>query len=144
MGKKYKIGYTTGVYDMFHIGHLNILKRAKEQCDYLIVGVTTDKLCYARKHKYPIICETERMAIIAELRCVDLTVPQENMDKLAAVKKYHADVVFVGSDWKGTETWKQYEKEFAKVGCTVVYLDYTEGISSTILRDRLNSGEKAL
>ena len=66
------------------------------------------------------------------------------MDKLAVVKKYHADAVFVGSDWRGTETWNQYEKEFAKVGCTVVYLDYTEGISSTILRDRLNSGETAL
>lgn len=144
MGKKYKIGYTTGVYDMFHIGHLNILRRAKEQCDYLIVGVTTDELCYTRKHKKPIICEAERMAIIAELRCVDQVVSQDNMDKLAAVKRYHADAVFVGSDWKGTETWNQYEKEFAKVGCTVVYLNYTEGISSTILRDRLNSGETAL
>lgn len=136
--KKYKIGYTTGVFDMFHIGHLNILKRAKELCDYLIVGVTTDALCYARKGKYPIICEAERMEIVAEMRCVDQVVLQENMDKLAAVKKYHVDSVFVGSDWKGTEAWKQYEKEFAKVGCVVVYLDHTDGISSTILRDRLN------
>lgn len=142
--KKYRIGYTTGVYDMFHIGHLNILKRAKEQCDYLIVGVTTDALCYVRKGKYPIICEAERMAIVEELRCVDQVVPQEDMDKLAAVRKYHADAVFVGSDWKGTDAWNQYEKEFADVGCTVVYLDHTDGISSTILRDRLNSGEKAL
>lgn len=142
--KKYKIGYTTGVYDMFHIGHLNILKRAKEQCDYLIVGVTTDALCYARKGKYPIICESERMAIIEELRCVDQVVPQEDMYKLAAVRKYHVDAVFVGSDWKGTDAWNRYEKEFAEVGCTVVYLDHTDGISSTILRDRLNSGEKAL
>lgn len=142
--KKYKIGYTTGVYDMFHIGHLNILKRAKEQCDYLIVGVTTDALCYSRKGKYPIISEAERMAIVAEMRCVDQVVPQEDMDKLAAVEKYHADAVFVGSDWKGTDAWSRYEKEFAEVGCTVVYLDHTDGISSTILRDRLNSGEKAL
>lgn len=141
--KKYKIGYTTGVYDMFHIGHLNILKRAKEQCEYLVVGVTTDTLCYARKGKYPIIPETERMAIIAEMKCVDQVVPQEDMDKLAAVKKYHADAVFVGSDWKGTDAWNRYEKEFAEVGCTVVYLDHTEGISSTILRDRLNAGEEA-
>lgn len=96
--KKYKIGYTTGVYDMFHIGHLNILKRAKEQCEYLIVGVTTDELCYARKKKLPIICETERMAIVRELKCVDEVVPQNDMDKVAAVKKYHADAVFVGSD----------------------------------------------
>lgn len=142
--KKYKIGYTTGVYDMFHIGHLNILKRAKAQCDYLIVGVTTDALCYLRKGKYPIIPEAERIAIVAEMRCVDRVVPQEDMDKLAAVSKYHADAVFVGSDWKGTDAWNRYEKEFAEVGCTVVYLDHTDGISSTILRDRLNSGEKAL
>ena len=142
--KKYKIGYTTGVFDMFHIGHLNILKRAKEQCDFLIVGVTTDELCFQRKQKYPIICESDRMAIVAELRCVDQVVPQENMDKLEAVKKYGADAVFVGSDWKGTDAWNQYEKEFAEVGCTVVYLDHTDGISSTILRDRLNAGEKAL
>ena len=142
--KKYKIGYTTGVYDMFHIGHLNVLQRAKAQCDYLIVGVTTDALCYQRKKKYPIICEEDRMAIVRELRCVDQVVPQEDMNKLAAVKKYHADAVFVGSDWKGTDAWNRYEKEFAEVGCTVVYLDHTDGISSTILRDRLNKGEEAL
>ena len=142
--KKYKIGYTTGVYDMFHIGHLNILKRAKEQCDYLIVGVTTDALCYSRKGKYPIIPEAERIAIVAEMRCVDQVVPQEDMDKLAAVIKYHADAVFVGSDWKGTDAWNRYEKEFAEVGCTVVYLDHTDGISSTILRERLNAGESTL
>lgn len=142
--KKYKIGYTTGVYDMFHIGHLNVLKRAKEQCEYLVVGVTTDALCFARKGRYPIIPEAERMAIVSELRCVDRVVPQENMDKLAAVRAFHADAVFVGSDWKGTEAWNRYEKEFAEVGCRVVYLDYTEGISSTILRERLNAGEKAL
>ena len=142
--KKYKIGYTTGVYDMFHIGHLNVLQRAKKQCDYLIVGVTTDALCYQRKKKYPIICEKDRMAIVKELRCVDEVVPQEDMNKMAAVKKYHADAVFVGSDWKGTDAWNKYEKEFAEVGCTVVYLDHTDGISSTILRDRLNKGEEAL
>lgn len=142
--KKYKIGYTTGVYDMFHIGHLNILQRAKARCNYLIVGVTTDALCYQRKKKYPIICQEDRMAIVKELRCVDKVVSQDDMDKLAAIKKYHADAVFVGSDWKGTEAWNQYEKEFAEVGCTVVYLDHTDGISSTILRDRLNKGEEAL
>lgn len=142
--KKYKIGYTTGVYDMFHIGHLNVIRRAKEQCDHLIVGVTTDDLCYKRKKKYPIICESDRVAIVKAIRYVDEVVSQEDMDKLAAVKKYHVDAVFVGSDWKGTEAWNRYEKEFAEVGCTVVYLDHTEGISSTILRDRLNSGETAL
>lgn len=141
---KYNIGYTTGVYDMFHIGHLNILKRAKEQCEYLIVGVTTDELCYKRKGKYPVICEDDRMRIVEELKCVDKVVPQNDMDKLKAVIEYKVDAVFVGSDWKGTDAWKEYEKQFADVGCVVVYLDHTDGISSTILRNRLNSGEKAL
>lgn len=137
--KKYKIGYTTGVYDMFHIGHLNIIVRAKEMCETLIVGVTTDELCYKRKNKYPIICEADRMAIVGAIRYVDKVVPQVDMDKVKAVKELGADAVFVGSDWKGTDAWNKYEKEFAEVGCTVVYLDHTDGISSTILRDKLNN-----
>ncbi len=136
--KRYKIGYTTGVYDMFHIGHLNILKRAKEMCDYLIVGVTTDELCEQRKNKRPIICEQDRMEIVRSIRYVDKVVPQDNMDKIQPVKEYQVDAVFVGSDWKGTPAWLEYEKEFAAVGCTVVYLDHTDGISSTILRERMN------
>lgn len=136
--KKYKIGYTTGVFDMFHIGHLNILKKAKEQCEYLIVGVTTDALCETRKNKKPIICEADRVAIVEAIKYVDRVVLQSDMDKLKAVTVYGADAVFVGSDWKGTPSWDAYEKEFAKVGCTVVYLDHTDGISSTILRERLN------
>jgi len=137
--KKYKIGYTTGVYDMFHIGHLNILKRAKDLCETLVVGVTTDDLCYQRKKKYPVINQEERMEIVRAIRYVDQVVSQDNMDKLQAVKQYHADVVFVGSDWKGTPAWIQYEKDFAEVGCDVVYLDHTDGISSTILRAVENS-----
>lgn len=136
--KKYKVGYTTGVFDMFHIGHLNILRRAKDQCEYLIVGVTTDELCYERKKKYPVICEKDRIAIVEAIRFVDCVVPQNDMDKMAAVRKYGVNAVFVGSDWKGTAQWQQYEKEFASVGCETVYLDHTEGISSTVLRDRLN------
>lgn len=137
-GKKYKVGYTTGVFDMFHIGHLNILRRAKEQCDYLIVGVTTDKLCLERKTKRPIICEEDRVAIVESIRYVDLVVRQCNMDKLAVVQEYGVDVVFVGSDWQGTPEWQQYEKEFANAGCQVVYLKHTDGISSSVLRERLN------
>ena len=136
---KYRIGYTTGVFDMFHIGHLNILRRAKEQCDYLIVGVTSDELCFKRKNKYPIINEQDRMAIVQAIRHVDQVVPQTNMDKLTAVKEVNADVVFVGSDWKGTDAWNEYEKQFASIGCSVVYLDHTDGISSTILREKLNA-----
>ena len=137
MSKQFKVGYTIGVYDMFHIGHLNILKRAKEQCETLIVGVTTDELCYKRKKKYPIINENDRMSIIAAIRYVDKVVPQIDMDKVRQVKEFGVDVVFVGSDWKGTEAWNNYEREFAKIGCKVVYLDHTDGISSTILREKL-------
>lgn len=137
MEKKYKIGYTTGVYDMFHIGHLNILRRAKDLCDYLIVGVTTDELCYKRKNKCPIINEKDRMAIVESIKYVDKVVPQVDMDKIRPVKEFGVDVVFVGSDWKGTNEWNQYENEFLTVGCAVVYLDHTDGISSTILRKKI-------
>lgn len=137
--KKYKIGYTTGVFDLFHIGHLNILKHAKEQCEYLIVGVTTDALCMSRKNKKPIICEQDRATIIGAIRYVDQVVFQYDMNKLETVKKYGVDVVFVGSDWKGTSSWEQYEKVFAEVGCSVVYLDYTDGISSSILREKISN-----
>lgn len=142
--KKYKIGYTTGVFDMFHIGHLNILKKAKEQCEYLIVGVTTDLLCHQRKNKYPIIPENERIEIVSAIRFVDKVISQKNMEKLHVIKKYCVDVVFVGSDWKGTNSWNKYEKEFAKEGCSVIYLDHTDGISSTILRERLNNNERPI
>lgn len=140
MNKKYTIGYTTGVFDMFHIGHLKILRRAKEICEYLIVGVTTDNLCLEKKKKLPVIKENDRMAIVEAIRYVDKVIPQENMDKLESIIKYKCDVVFVGSDWKGTPEWKTYEEEFAKVGCSVVYLEHTDGISSSILRERMNDG----
>lgn len=136
--KPYKVGYTTGVFDMFHIGHLNIIRRAKEMCDYLIVGVTTDELCQRRKTKMPIICEPDRVSIVEAIRYVNQVVLQSDMDKLAAVQRYSVDAVFVGSDWKGTDEWNRYEKDFAEVGCNVVYLDHTDGISSTILREKLN------
>lgn len=99
MSKQYKIGYTSGVFDMFHIGHLNILSRAKQKCDRLIVGVTTDELCYARKNKLPIIDQESRKAIVQAIRYVDEVVDQADMDKLSMVKKLNADAVFVGSDW---------------------------------------------
>lgn len=137
--KKYKIGYTTGVFDMFHIGHLNILRRAKKQCDFLIVGVTTDSLCFSRKNKYPVICEKDRIEIVEAIKYVDRVVLQDNMDKLEVIKKNNIDVVFVGSDWKGTDAWNRYEQEFAEVGCSVVYLEHTDGISSTLLREIINN-----
>ena len=142
--RKYRIGYTTGVFDMFHIGHLNILKKAKERCDYLIVGVSSDELCFTRKNKFPIINLRDRMEIVKAIRYVDKVIEQVDMDKFSIVQKYNIDVVFVGSDWKNTDSWNNYEKEFKKVGCDVIYFDHTDGISSSILRDRLNEGEIAL
>ena len=135
--KKYKIGYTSGVYDLFHIGHLNVIEKSKEQCDFLIVGVTTDELCYMRKNKYPIVNQNDRIKIISCIKYVDKAIFQEDMDKLAVVKKYGVDAVFVGSDWKGTESWKKYEEEFKTLNCDVVYIDHTDGISSTILREKM-------
>lgn len=135
--KKYKIGYTTGVFDLFHVGHLNILRRAKEQCEYLIVGVTTDELCEKRKNKKPIIAQNDRIEIVKAIKYVDKVVLQADMDKLKAVKENNVDVVFVGSDWKGTHAWKEYEKQFASVGCSVEYLQHTDGVSSSIIREKI-------
>lgn len=134
---KYIIGYTSGVFDMFHVGHLNVLKRAKEQCDYLIVGVSTDEVVQSYKHKTPIIPFEQRIAIVESLRCVDEAVAQHTMDKLEMWKIKHFDVMFHGNEWKGTELYNRYEDEFAKVGVKVIYLPHTDGISSSILREKL-------
>lgn len=132
------IGYTTGVFDMFHIGHLNILRRAKEKCDYLIVGVSTDECVNSYKHHKPMIPYEQRAAIVEAIKFVDEVVPQETMDKLEFLKHRHFDVMFHGDEWKGTDLYNQYEKEFAKYGARIEYLPHTEGISSTILREHLN------
>ena len=133
-----KIGYTTGVFDLFHIGHLNILKRAKLECDYLIVGITTDELALAAKNKKPVIPFTERMEIIESIKFVDEVVPQTNYDKIEAWNNLKFDLMFVGNDWKGTEKWNQIEKDFNKCGVEIIYFSYTSHTSSTILRDVLN------
>lgn len=135
--KKYKVGYTTGVYDMFHIGHLNILKNAKEQCEHLIVGVTTDELV-SYKNKKAIIPHEERMAIVESIKYVDQVVPQESMDKMVAWEEYKFDVMFVGSDWKGTDKWNEFERQFNQVGVNIEYFPYTKGTSSTKLRNVLD------
>lgn len=138
MKKKYKIGYTTGVYDMFHIGHLNLIRRAKEQCEYLIVGVSTDEVVQTYKNKTPIIPYANRAAIVAAIKYVDEVVPQTTMDKLEFLKTRHFDVMFHGDEWKGTELYNKYEEEFAKYGAKIVYLTHTEGISSSLLREKLD------
>ncbi len=131
--KKYCIGYTTGVFDMFHIGHLNILRSAKEQCDYLIVGVSTDELVRNDKNKTPIIPFQERCDIVSAIRYVDEVVPQINKDKLSAWQKYRFNKMFVGSDWEGTPQWKKFEEQFAALDVKIVYIQHTDGISSTEL-----------
>lgn len=138
MEKKKVIGYTTGVFDMFHVGHLNIIERAKAQCDYLIVGVSTDELVQREKNKTPIIPFLDRCRIVNAIKYVDEVVPQMDKNKFAAWERHHFDKMIVGSDWKGTPQWKKFEEEFAPVGVEIVYLDHTDGISSTILRDKLN------
>ena len=132
------IGYTTGVFDMFHIGHLNILRKAKEQCDFLIVGVSTDKLVQKDKNKTPIIPFENRCAIVEAIRYVDRVVPQEDKNKFGAWQKYHFDRMFVGSDWQGSPQWNGYEKQFGEGGVEIVYLPHTDGISSTLLRELIN------
>lgn len=136
MSEKLKIGYTQGVYDMFHIGHLNLLQHAKEQCDYLIVGVNADELVQEYKHKKPVVGEKERAAIVGALRYVDQCVIVDSLNKIEQWKKHQFDAIFIGNDWKGNARWRQTEKELEPLGARVVYLEYTKGVSSTFLRDK--------
>lgn len=135
--KKYKVGYTTGVFDLFHIGHLNILRRAKEQCEFLIVGVSTDELVQNYKHKTPIIPFEERVQIVEAIRYVDKVVPQISMDKYAAWEELHYDAIFHGDDWKGSSMYEDVEKSLKKVGVDMVFLKHTEGTSSTEITKKI-------
>ena len=130
------IGYTAGVYDLFHIGHLNLLKNAKGMCDKLIVGITVDELV-SYKNKKAFIPYEERIEMVRACRYVDAVVPQDNMDKLSMCKKLGASYLFVGDDWYGTEEWENYEKEFQENNIKIIYFPYTKGISSTRIRELL-------
>lgn len=132
------IGYTTGVFDLFHIGHLNLLRRAKLECDYLIVGVTTDELCMEAKSKAPVIPFMERIEIVESIKYVDDVVPQVNYDKFAAWNTLKFDKMFVGDDWKGTEKWNALGQKFTEVGVEIVYFPYTRHTSSTYLKEILD------
>lgn len=135
------IGYTTGVFDLFHIGHINLLKNAKGMCDKLIVGVTIDELV-AYKGKKALIPFEDRIEVVRSCKYVDAAVPQYDMDKLSACKKLGAKYLFVGDDWYGTEKWKKYEEDFAKEGIQIVYFPYTQGVSSTKIREALDTVRK--
>ena len=141
--KKMIIGYTAGVYDLFHIGHLNLLKNAKGMCDKLVVGVTVDELT-KYKGKETFICYEERAEIVRSIKYVDAVVPQEDMDKLNMCKKLGAQIMFVGDDWYNTEKWNKYEEEFKKEGIQIVYFPYTKSISSTKIRKILLNERKDL
>jgi len=131
------VGYTSGVYDLFHIGHLNLLKNAKGLCDKLVVGVTTDELMFDYKKKRAVIPFAERLEIVRNIKFVDAAIPQMSMDKYKMWKKIKFDIMFVGDDWYETEKWKKIETQFEKVGVKVIYFPYTKGISSTIINEIL-------
>lgn len=135
--KKYKIGYTTGVFDLFHIGHLNILKRAKEQCEYLIVGVSTDECVRTYKQKIPVIPFEDRSAIVAAIRYVDRVVPQISMNKLDALKEYKFDVMFHGDDWKNSDMYNEIEQNFKEHNVDLIFLLHTNGVSSTEIVNKI-------
>lgn len=135
--KKYRIGYTTGVFDLFHVGHLNILKKAKEQCDYLIVGVSTDETVLSYKGHVPYICFEDRCKIVSAIKYVDKVVPQVSMNKMDAYNDLKFDVLFHGNDWQNSDMYNRIVEDFKQVGVDVVFIPYTEGISSTIIKDKI-------
>lgn len=144
--KKYNIGYTAGVYDLFHNGHLNLLKKAKAQCDYLIVAVSTDELVMEYKNKTPIIRYEERKAIVESIRYVDKVVPQINRNKIEAFNTHKFNTMFVGDDWQGSDVFNEVDDYMRTRGGQVEFLPYTQEVSSTILREVLNKiyGEEKL
>lgn len=135
---KYKVGYTTGTFDLFHVGHLNLLERAKQQCGYLVVGVSTDALVMEYKGKAPIIPFEDRIRIIAALKCVDEVIPQESMDKIIVWDKIHFNVLFHGDDWKNTPLYNETERQLREKGVECIYFPYTKSISSRDLRARID------
>ncbi len=127
------VGYTTGVFDLFHIGHLNLLKNAKGLCDKLIVGITTDELIINYKKKHAVIPFAERMEIVRNIKFVDAVVPQDSMDKMEMQRKLKFDIMFVGDDWFDSEKWRKFDDQFEEVGVKIVYFPYTIGTSSTLI-----------
>jgi len=132
------IGYTSGVFDLFHVGHVNLLRSARAMCDKLIVGVTIDDLVLY-KNKRAVIPFHERIAVVQACRYVDVTVPQDNMNKRVAFDRYKFDVMFVGDDWHESDRWNALDKEFSALGVRIIYLPYTKGTSSTLVNETLEN-----
>lgn len=138
MKNKIIIGYTTGVFDLFHVGHINILKNSKSLCDKLIVGITTDELILSYKNKLPVIPYNERAEIVRNIKYVDLVVPQENMNKYEAWEKNKFDLLFVGDDWFKSDKWHEYERQLSKENVKIIYFTYTKSTSSTKINNILD------
>ena len=136
------VGYTTGVFDLFHVGHVRLLKRAKSLCDKLIVGVSSDNLVKKYKDKYPVISHKERTEVVKSCKHVDYTVSQNTLDKFVSLKKLKYDIIFVGDDWFATTKWKELDLKFKKLGVRIIYLPYTTGTSSTKINNILNKARK--
>lgn len=138
--KPYKRGYTCGVFDLFHVGHLNLLERCKEMCDYLVVGVCNDDYVRNIKHKEPVIPENDRVRILNALKCVDFAelvdIPTTE-DKFLAQNRFKFDVLFSGDDWKGSERYNRTEVQFAEIGVAIEYLPYTKGVCTTDIKEKI-------
>ncbi len=142
--KKYHIGYTCGVFDVFHVGHLNLLERCKKMCDYLIVGVCDDLYVREIKKQIPVYSENDRIRILNALKVVDEAVLvdiETTNDKLIALKRFNFDVLFSGDDWKGTERYLKTEQQFAQLGVHIEYFPYTNGISTSMIRESLGNNK---
>lgn len=140
--KKYKVGYTQGTFDLFHIGHLNLINNAKKYCDYLIVGVNSDNLVKQYKNKKTNINELDRATIVNAIKGVDKVVITKTLDKMNIYNNLRFDAIFIGDDWKGNERWKKTEQELAQIGVDVVFLPHTDGVSTTMITEKIESKEK--
>ena len=143
--KKYKVGYTCGVFDLFHVGHLNLLERCKSQCEYLIVGMCDDTYVREVKKKEPTIKENDRLRILNALKCVDraeMVNIAETDDKMLAWHRFKFDVLFSGDDWKGSERYLKTEEQFRELGASIEYLPYTQGVSTTELKLKIAEDAK--
>ena len=132
------IGYTQGTFDTLHYGHVRLLRNAKNNCDYLIVGVNSDKLVQEYKHTDTIIKEDERLEIVKSIKYVDEAHIVDSLDKISKASVFRFDLIFIGDDWKGSQRWTDTENELKKLGIKVVYLKHTDGISTTMIKGAIN------
>jgi glycerol-3-phosphate cytidylyltransferase len=134
-----RVGYAPGIYDLFHVGHLNVLRESRQFCDHLIAGVLSDEMALRTKGTIPVIPAAERLDIVSSIRFVDQAVVEDVPHKLEMWERLTFDVVIKGDDWKGTDKGDKLEADFAAVGVEVAYLPYTQRTSSTMLREVLQA-----